>query len=369
MPRPIKATIHLSALKNNYLIARKYGGVAKIWAVVKANAYGHGLDFAVLAFGDADGLALVEVDNAIKLRRMGWKKPILLLEGFFHASDLPLAQEHNIDVAVHCVKQIELLEQIVQANSADAGVINVHIKVNGGMNRLGFKPEDVTAVFQRLSAIKNVHVVDLMMHFANADDEFNPRLPVAEQLRRFNIAKAGIGDDNLDTSLSNSAANLLNPSIKNSWIRVGVMLYGGSPNGNSIDAFGLLPAMTLNSELIAIQEIQMGDVVGYGSRFVAKKAMRIGVVACGYADGYPRHAVDGTPILVNGVRTILVGRVSMDLITVDVTDIADATVGSPVTLWGRGLPIDDVAQAAETIGYELMCAVGNRVQLVADSAD
>jgi alanine racemase len=234
------------------------------------------------------------------------------------------------------------------------------------MNRLGFKPADIAVAYQRLCAIKAVRVVELMMHFANADDALNPRLSVAEQLRRFELAQAGLGGVKLDISLSNSAANLSIPSIKNNWIRAGVMLYGASPNGVSASQFGLLPAMTLRSELIAIQEIQAGDAVGYGSRFVASKAMRIGVVACGYADGYPRHAVDGTPILVNGVRTSLVGRVSMDLMTVDVTDITDAKVGSSVTLWGKGLSIDEVAHASGTIGYELMCAVGNHVQLVAD---
>lgn len=367
MPRPIRATIHLSALKHNYSIARNYAGTAKVWAVVKANAYGHGLEFAMQAFDDADGLALVELDNAIKLRQLGWTKPILLLEGFFHGDDLVLVQKHQIDIAVHCLDQIELLEQ--EHLSADGGVVNIHLKVNGGMNRLGFKPADIPAAFQRLRAIKTLRVVELMMHFANADDELNPRLPVAEQLHRFALAQASLGDDvQLDVSLSNSAANLLIPSVKNTWVRAGVMLYGGSPGAASAASFGILPAMTLHSELIAIQVIQEGDAIGYGSRFVADKPMRIGVVACGYADGYPRHAKDGTPILVAGVRTRLVGRVSMDLITVDVTDIPEAKVGSPVTLWGKGMPVDEVARASETIGYELMCAVGNRVQFVTDSS-
>ena len=194
----------------------------------------------------------------------------------------------------------------------------------------------------------------------------HPGLPIAEQLRQFEQAKAALHGATLEFSLSNSAANLLHDEIKNDWVRAGIMLYGGSPGAADASAFGLLPAMTLRSELIALQTIRAGETVGYGSRFVATKSMRIGVVACGYADGYPRHASDGTPVLVNGVRTSLVGRVSMDMITVDVTDIADAKVGSGVTLWGQGLPIDDVARAADTIGYELMCAVAQRVQLVAE---
>jgi len=363
MPRPISATIHLSALTHNYQVARQHGGAAKVWAVVKANAYGHGLDFALQAFADADadGVALVEVDGALKIRASGWNKPLLLLEGFFHAEDLPLVVEHRLEVAVHCVEQIVLLEQAAFSEGTE---IRVHLKVNGGMNRLGFRPEAIEAAWRRLCAIKAVRVVDLMMHFANADDENNARLSVHEQLRRFEVARSALKPAVLETSLANSAANLLNPAVKNDWVRAGIMLYGGSPGKESADSFGLLPAMTLASELIAIQEIQAGESIGYGSRYVAEKAMRIGVVACGYADGYPRHAVDGTPVLVNGIRTAMVGRVSMDMITVDVTDIADARVGSVVTLWGQGLPIDEVAQAADTIGYELMCAVAQRVQLI-----
>jgi len=361
MPRPITATIHLSALKHNYLVARQHGGAAKVWAVVKANAYGHGLSFALQAFQDADGLALVEVDGAIHIRKSGWTKPVLLLEGFFHASDVPLVQQYQIEVAVHCYEQIELLEQA--SLSADK-LIRVHLKVNGGMNRLGFKSAEVLPAYQRLSAINGVKVVDLMMHFANADDALNLRLPVSEQLRQFEQARASLSNVELEISLANSAANLLHDEIKNDWVRAGIMLYGGSPGKDSAASFGLLPAMTLSSELIAIQPILAGESVGYGSRFVATRPMRIGVVACGYADGYPRHAVDGTPVLVNGKRTRLVGRVSMDMITVDVTDIADARVGSPVVLWGEGLPIDEVAQSADTIGYELMCAVAQRVQLI-----
>jgi len=362
MPRPICANIHLSALKHNYQIARQHAGNAKVWAVVKANAYGHGLHFALQAFDDADGLALVEVDGAIKIRQAGWSKPVLLLEGFFHAEDIPLVAQHQIEVAVHSVEQIALLEQAVFAAS---DVVRVHLKVNGGMNRLGFRPAAVASAYERLCAIRAVQVVELMMHFANADDPLNARLPLAEQLHQFEQACASINQPGLHISLANSAANLLEKPLVNDWVRAGIMLYGGSPGKQSASEVGLLPAMTLSSELIAVQDIEAGESIGYGSRYVAAKAMRIGVVACGYADGYPRHAVDGTPVLVNGQRTVMVGRVSMDMLTVDVTDLPDAQVGSVVTLWGRGLPIDEVAEAADTIGYELMCAVAQRVKLVA----
>ena len=363
MPRPIVATIHLSALQHNYQVARQHGGSARVWAVVKANAYGHGLHFALQALADADGLALVEVDGAVGIRRSGWSKPVLLLEGFFHAADLPVVAHHQIDVAVHCDEQIALLEQAVFAGGE---VLRVHLKINGGMNRLGFRPAAAQRAYARLCAIPAVRVVGLMMHFANADDAGNARLPVAEQLRRFEQAHNLLGAAPLDISLANSAANLLDDTLRNDWVRAGIMLYGGSPGRDSASAFGLLPAMTLSSELIAIQSIEAGESVGYGSRYVAARPMKIGVVACGYADGYPRHAADGTPVLVDGIRTGMVGRVSMDMLTVDVTDIAGARVGSGVTLWGRGLPIDDVAACAGTIGYELMCAVAQRVQLIAE---
>jgi alanine racemase len=368
MPRPITATIHLSALKHNYDIARHHSGSAKVWAVVKANAYGHGLSFALQAFEKADGLALVEVDGAIKIRESGWTKPVLLLEGFFHAPDLPIVQQNQIDVVVHCHEQIDLLEQSYSARTiSSVPPLRVHIKVNSGMNRLGFKSTDLGVAYQRLTALAAVRVVGLAMHFANADDAFNPYLPVSQQMHSFDLARAALKGAQLEISLVNSAANLLlKPPIQNDWARIGIMLYGGSPNKSPAADFGLLPAMTLSSELIAIQIVHVGESVGYGSRFVAAKPMRVGVVACGYADGYPRHAADGAPVLVSGVRTSLVGRVSMDMITVDVTDIADAKVGSPVILWGRGLPIDDVARAADTSGYELMCAVAQRVRMLAD---
>lgn len=365
MPRPISAHIHLSALRHNYQIARQYAGAAKVWAVVKANAYGHGLQFAIEAFANADGLALVEVDCAMHIRVAGWNKPILLMEGFFDASDLPGIVEHRIDVTVHCIEQLEILEQCCAALGAAPGSIKVHLKVNGGMNRLGFRPEHIAAAYQRLHVIPAVEVSELIMHFANADDQYNARLPVAEQLRRFQQAQAALAPALLGVSVANSAANLLIKPMVSDWVRAGIMLYGGCTQNSSAADFGLLPAMTLRSELIAIQTISAGESVGYGSRFVATQPMRIGVVACGYADGYPRHAPDGTPLLVNDVLTRLVGRVSMDMLTVDITDIEDAQVGSVVTLWGRGLPIDDVARHADTIGYELMCAVAPRVPLLA----
>jgi alanine racemase len=239
--------------------------------------------------------------------------------------------------------------------------VDVHLKMNSGMNRLGFKPEAFRAAYARLRAIDAVRNITLMTHFANADDSINPALPLSEQMRRFNGATEGLTGQR---SLSNSAADLLHPEAAADWVRPGIMLYGGTPGDRSAAEFGLRPAMTLASKIIGMQEVSAGDAIGYGSRYVADKPMKIGVVACGYADGYPRHAPNGTPVIVDGVRTGIVGRVSMDMITVDLTPVAGARVGSAVTLWGDGLPIDEVAHAAGTIGYELMCGLAARVQMV-----
>jgi alanine racemase len=324
--------------------------------VVKANAYGHGLARGMRGFAAADGLALIELDAAVRLRELGWRKPILLLEGFFEPADVAIVTQHQLEVTVHCVEQIEILEKATLASP-----IAVHLKMNSGMNRLGFKPDVFRAAYARLRAISAVRHVSLMTHFANADNAAHSALPLAEQMRRFRAIAEGLAGAR---SLSNSAADLMHPQAAADWVRPGVMLYGGTPGGKTAQEFGLLPAMTLTSKIIGIQDIQTGDAVGYGSRFIAGRPMRIGVVAGGYADGYPRHAPDGTPILVDGVQTGIAGSVSMDLITVDLTPVPAAQVGSAVTLWGAGLPIDEVAQAAGTIGYELMCALAPRVPVV-----
>lgn len=353
MPRPIVASISISALQHNLAVARSHAPNARAWGVVKANAYGHGLERALRGLADADGLALVEVDYAVRLRELGWTKPILLLEGFFDAQDLPLLAQHDIQFAVHCVEQIALLE----AFSTDVP-LHAHLKMNTGMNRLGFRPEAYRAAHERLSRVASVHSITMMTHFANADDAGNPGLPLAEQVRRFDAGSAGLAGAR---SLCNSAGDLLHGELAYDWIRPGIMLYGGTPGGGSAADFGLRPVMTLESEIIGTQDIGPGEAVGYGSRFVADRPMKVGVVACGYADGYPRHAPNGTPVVVDGIRTGTVGRVSMDMLAVDLSDVPGARVGSRVLLWGEDLPIDEVAFAAGTIGYELMCALAPRV--------
>lgn len=356
MPRPLVATIHLAALQHNLAVAKSHTPRAKIWAVVKANAYGHGLARALHAFSDADGLALIEVDAAVRVREAGWTKPILLLEGFFEPEDLPVCAAHDIQFAVHCREQIDMLEK---ANLS--APVDVHLKLNSGMNRLGFAPDAYKNAYTRLGNIGAVRSITLMTHFANADDPANAGLHLSEQVRRFERAAEGLPGAR---SLANSAAVLTHPDLAFDWVRPGIMLYGGTPGGRSAREFGLKPAMTLASEIIGIQRISAGEAVGYGSRFIAQKPTIIGVVACGYADGYPRHAPSGTPIIVDGHRTALAGRISMDMITVDLTDIPGAHVGSKVELWGNSLPIDEVANAAGTLGYELMCALAPRVRVI-----
>src|SRR4051812_12770565 len=280
MPRPLHAIIHLDAMQHNLARARACAPTAKAWAVVKANAYGHGLERGMKGFATADGLALIETENALRLRELGWVKPILLLEGIFDASDVSLLAEHGINSTVHCLEQIKMLEYTQLYRPID-----VHLKMNTGMNRLGFKPEEYAAAYKRLRAIPGVRNITLMTHFANADELEHPRLTIREQLRRFLAGADGIPGPR---SLSNSGGVLqqaaLQAELSNDWVRPGIMLYGGTPGGKAAAEFGLRPTMTLASEIIGIQDIVAGDSVGYGSRFQASGPMRIGVVACGYAD-------------------------------------------------------------------------------------
>jgi alanine racemase len=360
MPRPLSATIHLDSMRHNLARARACAPSAKIWGVVKANAYGHGLERGMRGFADADGLALIETEGAVRLRELGWTRPVLLLEGIFDVSDIELLVEHGFNSTVHCIEQIKMLEYTKLGSPID-----VHLKMNTGMNRLGFLPAEFAAAHARLRAIPGIRNITLMTHFANADELEHPRLTIREQVRRFQQGALGLPGER---SLSNSGGVLqqaeLAAELSNDWVRPGIMLYGGTPGGKSAAEFKLRPTMTLASSVIGIQHLVAGDTVGYGSRFEASGPMTVGVVACGYADGYPRHAPHGTPVLVDGVRTTLVGRVSMDMMTVDLTPIANARVGSKVILWGDGLPIDDVANAAGTIGYELMCALAPRVRVI-----
>ena len=365
MPRPILATIHPAALAHNLARVRAAAPDARVWAIVKADAYGHGIERAFDGLRSADGFALLDLTEAQRLRALDWRGPILLLEGCFEARDLELCSRLGLWHVVHCNAQIDML-----AAHKTQAPHRVFLKMNSGMNRLGFAPERYRHAWTRLSALPQVDEISLMTHFSDAD---GPK-GIAAQLSWFDAVTHDLPGER---SLSNSAGVLRHAGALancSDWIRPGIAVYGSAPDfpQHSAADWGLQPTMTLASKIIATQAINAGASVGYGSIFTADGPMTIGVVACGYADGDPRHCGTGTPVLVNGVRTRLVGRVSMDLITVDLTPVPHAGRGSEVTLWGRAssgmvLPIDEVAQAGGTVGYELMCALARRVPVVVDA--
>jgi len=362
MPRPIRATISTAALAHNLAIARQQAGAAKIWAVVKANAYGHGLLRAAGALREADGFALLDFVDALRLRGVGVDKPILMLEGFFKPEDIALLLRHRLTPVIHNMEQIEMLEKAADADMR-AGRLDVYLKVNSGMNRLGFAVDNVRLAWNALQGNPGIASVTLMTHFADADGDGG----IAAQLQWFNeLTQPFTTTSPVPRSLANSAALLrFAEEACADWVRPGIMLYGCSPLPfRSAEEIGLRPAMTLAAEIIDVQNLQAGERVGYGMTYEAAQEMTIGVVACGYADGYPRHAPSGTPVLVAGQRTRTVGRVSMDMLCVDISDIPEAYVGTPVTLWGEGLPCDEVAQAAGTLSYQLLCALAPRVPVV-----
>ena len=362
--RPLRAEISLAALKHNYALVKKLAPDSQAFAVVKANAYGHGLERVARALSDADGFATLELDSAIKLRELGLRAPILMLEGFFDEKEIPYFSRHDL------IPAIRDMEQINQLAAADlTRPLDVFLKFNTGMNRLGLQGGAVGFALNTAANHRNIDAVTLMTHFATADD----KLGIAAQLRRFEeivkTATAIFKTKPFTQSLSNSAATLRYPETHRDWVRPGIMLYGSSPFADKPAAsLDLKPVMALRSEIIGVQALEPGDSVGYGATYVAQKKMRIGIVACGYADGYPRHApggnAQGTPVNVSGKRTRTIGRVSMDMLAVDITDMSHIHKGAPVTLWGEGLPADEVAAAAGTISYELFCGITARVPMV-----
>ncbi|WP_312131551.1 alanine racemase [Diaphorobacter nitroreducens] len=362
MPRPILATIHPAAVHHNLERARRAAPDARVWAVVKANAYGHGIERVFEGLRAADGFALLDLAEAERVRALGWRGPILLLEGVFEPRDLELCSRLGLWHAVHCDAQIDWL-----AAHKTQVPHRVFLKMNSGMNRLGFTPERYRSAWARLNALPQVDEISCMTHFSDAD---GPR-GIAHQVQAFQAATRDLPGERC---IANSAALLRHggdAQVRLDWVRAGIVLYGSAPDHPERRAadWDLQPTMTLASRIIGVQQLQAGDTVGYGSRFTAQGPLGIGVVACGYADGYPRHCDTGTPVLVNGVRTRTIGRVSMDMLAVDLTPVPGAGLGAEVTLWGRAangavLPIDEVAQAGGTIGYELMCALAPRVPVV-----
>lgn len=367
MPRPIQARISLAALRHNYLVAKKRlaapGQSANTWAVVKADAYGHGLLRTATALANlADGFALLDLDAAVTLRHAGFRQPILLLEGFFDASDLATCAEHDLTTAIHRVEQLQMIRAARLPKP-----LPIYLKFNSGMNRLGFTVEQIPALRAELAVTPAVvGPITLMTHFAEADGGRG----VGWQMERFAQMRTALPESaGWPVSVANSAALLRFSQIANAgpndWARAGILLYGGSPFADAdASSLDLRPVMTLASRILAVQTIAAGERVGYGGTFTAERPTRVGIVACGYADGYPRHAPTGTPLLVNGQRTRTLGRVSMDMLACDLSDLPDAGVDSPVVLWGDGMPADEVATAAGTISYELFCALARRVPIV-----
>jgi len=353
MTRPLRARIDLAALRHNHAIARAHAGDARIWSVVKANAYGHGLLRVAAALADTtDGFALIELDGAIALREAGIRQPILMLEGFYEAEELPAFAEYGLTTVIHSRAQAEAFCAAPLPRK-----LPVYLKLNTGMNRLGLNRDEVPVVRDMIERARLASSVTLMTHFADAD---GPR-GVDWQMDAL-AGMAGGGP----RSLANSAGLLRHGQTQCDWVRPGIMLYGGSPfPEQTAESLGLRPVMTLESQLIAVRDIVPGDRVGYGGTFTAGRPMTIGVVACGYADGYPRHAPSGAPVLIAGQRCGIVGRVSMDKLSVDLSGLPEKVgAGETVTLWGEGLPSDEVAAAAGTISYELFCALAARVSII-----
>lgn len=349
--RPARALIDLQALRANYRLAREASG-ARALAVIKADAYGHGaVRCAQALLDEADGFAVACIEEALELREAGIRAPILLLEGFFEAEELELIVRHDFWCVVHSMWQLEAIER-----ASLAMPLCVWLKLDTGMHRVGLEPADYQAAYQRLLASGKVGKIVLMSHFARADELGCPRS--AEQLHVFEQARQGLV---AEVSLCNSPAilgnRLLFPRpLSSDWVRPGLMLYGASPfEGPQAAADGLQPVMTLESRIIGVRELPAGEPVGYGARFVSERPTRVGVVAMGYADGYPRHAPTGTPVSIDGQPSRLIGRVSMDMLTVDLTDLPQAGLGSRVELWGREVLASDVAAWAGAIPYQLFC--------------
>lgn len=364
MARPIQALIHTQALRDNLAGVRQASRDARIWAVVKADAYGHGIQRVFDGLRAADGFAVLDLQEAQILRDLGWRGPVLLLEGVFEQRDLELCSRLDLWHVVHHEGQIDMLSrhktQLAQ---------RIFLKMNTGMNRLGFAPARFRSAWVRLNALPQVDEISLMTHFAHADDAQG----VDAQLQVFKDISHDLPGER---SLANSAAVLRHgsrPEVTADWARPGIALYGSAPDHPLHDAahWGLRPAMSLRSQVIATQDLKAGDAVGYSGVFKAPRDMRIAVVACGYADGYPRHAPTGTPVLIDGQPCTTVGRVSMDMLCVDLTPVPQASMGAAATLWGQAstgevLCIDEVAAAAGTVGYELMCALAPRVPVSVD---
>jgi alanine racemase len=357
------AVLNLDAVQHNLQMVRRYAPEAKIMAVIKANGYGHGLQRIAEALQNADAFAVARVDEGIRLRKAGIKNRIAVLEGFTCAEELDELVNYRLDPLVHSLEQLEILESRTEQSACA-----IWLKLDTGMNRLGFKPKDFNAVYQRLNRCSIIRQpISLMTHLANADDKQDAT--TLKQISLFNDTVTTHAQLANERSIANSAGILAWKEALTDWVRPGVMLYGISPFPDSTgEQLGLKPVMALYSRLISVKHIAKGDKVGYAGTWICEKPTTLGVVAIGYGDGYPRYAKTGTPVLVNGQRAPLIGRVSMDMITVDLERQPHAKPGDPVTLWGDGLAVEEIALCADTIPYTLVCGVTERVQIIEKSA-
>lgn len=354
------AVLDLPAVQHNLSVVRRHAPKAKVMAVIKANGYGHGLSRMALALQEADGFAVARVYEGIRLRKAGLTHRIAVLEGFTYLEELKLLLQYQLDAVVHSHAQLDMF-----AAYPGRRQISVWLKLDTGMNRLGFKADEFAAVYQKLLGCRIIkQPINLMTHFANADNKQDGM--TLRQIGLFNNTVAGVSGQR---SIANSAGILGWPEALTDWVRPGVMLYGISPFPGMIGAeHDLKPIMSLHSRLIAVKKLVPGDTVGYGAGWVCGQSTTLGVVAIGYGDGYPRYARVGTPVLVNGERVPLIGRVSMDMVTVDLATQPNAKPGDPVTLWGDGLAVEEIAECADTIPYTLVCGITQRVQIVEASA-
>jgi len=350
---PPRALVDVSALRHNLARVREIAPGARVMAVLKANAYGHGLETAAAALADADGLAVARIEEALALRAAGSRNRILLLQGASSAAQLAMAARDGFDVMVHSLEQLVMLEQ-----RPPGAMLRTWIKLDTGMNRLGFRVEEFAGALARLVRIDGVAPdPTIVTHLASADEVADPK--TQQQLDSFEAATRAVPGER---SIANSAAILAWPASRRDWVRPGLMLYGASPfpRGSGTD-MGLRPVMTFQAEVIAVKTVEAGETVGYGGAWRAGRRTSMAVISVGYGDGYPRSAGPGTPVLVDGQRAPLIGRVSMDMVTADVTGLPGVRVGAPVELWGGMLPIEDIARCADRIPYELACGVTPRV--------
>ncbi len=360
MARNTIARIDAEAVAHNLARVRLWAPSSRIMAVVKADAYGHRLDFCLPALAGADMLAVASIDEARAVRRLGNRQRVLLLEGVLHASDLAVVETLGLELTIHHPSQVDMLETFGRAPCAC-----LWLKVDSGMHRLGVMPQDVAALQSRLRALPGAEQVNLMTHFAGS--EWPLSQSAGAQLARFDAAAAGLPGEHC---LANSGAILNHPETHRDWVRAGIILYGISPlHGKAGSELGLKPAMTVEAEILAVNAVAAGEAIGYGGRFIAERDLTVGVVGIGYGDGYPRSVIDGAPVWVAGKRCPLIGRVSMDMITVDLTDCPGVKIGDRAILWGREVPIEEIAAAADTIPYELSCRITRRVRYRAARPD